>query len=195
MLTNSYLPKKNITEKEFVKFKSDWLIQNADLELIEEYLIKNQIINLYPRLTKYLVDQYLSFSDIKKVCGIFSKNQEPINDEYLSKYNIYCLINNGKKEEAQIDFDLKKELGFKDKYFEKKISYLLGYSSNIDEELSEKTILDFHLAHITNPNFSYEPKKDTNDLIWKYLSSSNLLNSYQQLDTRIRKISQQKKYT
>ena len=183
MLTNSYIPKKNISEKEFVKFKSDWLIQNSDLELIEEYLIKNQILNLYPRLTKYLVDQYLSFSDIKKVCEIFSKNQEPIKDEYLSKYNIYCLINNGKKEEAQIIFDLKKEIGFKDKYFEKKISYLLGYSSNIDEELSEKTILDFHLAHITNPNFSYEPKKNTNDLIWKYLSSSNLLNSYQQLDT------------
>ena len=45
----------------------------------------------------------------------------------LSKFNIYCLINYDKKEEAQLILDLKKELGFKDKYFEKKINYLLGY--------------------------------------------------------------------
>ena len=60
LLTNSYYPQKNITEKEFQKFKSDWLIKNSNLELIEEYLIKNQIINLHPKLTKFLVDQYLS---------------------------------------------------------------------------------------------------------------------------------------
>ena len=46
---------------------------------------------------------------------------------------MYCLILSGNKEKAQLIFDLKKELGFKDKYFEKKISYLLGYSSKIDE--------------------------------------------------------------
>ena len=55
LLTNSYYPQKNITEKEFQRFKSDWLIKNSNLELIEEYLIKNQIINLHPRLTKLLV--------------------------------------------------------------------------------------------------------------------------------------------
>ena len=43
ILTNAYYPQKNITEKEFLKFKSDWLIRNSDLDLIEEYLIKNQI--------------------------------------------------------------------------------------------------------------------------------------------------------
>ena len=41
-----------------------------------------------------------------------------IDDNYLTKFNIYCLINNNKKEEAQLLFDLKKELGFKDKFFE-----------------------------------------------------------------------------
>ena len=34
---------------------------------------------------------------------------------------LYCLINEGRIEEAQLILDLKKELGFKDKYFEKKL--------------------------------------------------------------------------
>ena len=34
---------KNISEEEFSKIKSDWLIKNSNLDLIEEYLIKNQI--------------------------------------------------------------------------------------------------------------------------------------------------------
>ena len=43
-----------------------------------------------------------------------------IQDDYLSKFNIYCLINNNKKEEAQLLLDLKKELGFEEKFYEKK---------------------------------------------------------------------------
>ncbi len=183
LLTNSYYPQKNITEKEFQKFKSDWLIKNSNLELIEEYLIKNQIINLHPRLTKFLVDQYLSDTNIKKACEIFSKNTEPIFDEYLSKFNIYCLIKDNKREEAQLILDLKKELGFNDKYFEKKINYLLEYTDKIDDEISEKSIFDFYLAHQTNPDFNFEPNDKTKKIIWKYLSSANLLNSFKEMDT------------
>ena len=183
LLTNSYYPQKNITEKEFQKFKSDWLIKNSNLELIEEYLIKNQIINLHPRLTKFLVDQYLSDTNIKKACEIFSKNTEPIFDEYLSKFNIYCLIKDNKREEAQLILDLKKELGFNDKYFEKKINYLLEYTDKIDDEISEKSIFDFYLAHQTNPDFNFEPNDKTKKIIWKYLSSANLLNSFKETDT------------
>ena len=102
LLTNAYYPNKNITEREFLKFKSDWLIKNSNLELIEEYLIKNQNINLHPDLTKFLVDTYLSGSNIKKSCEIFSNITVPIEDEYLSKFNLYCLINYGKNEEAQL---------------------------------------------------------------------------------------------
>ena len=65
LLTNAHSPTQNITEKEFMRFKSDWLIKDANLELIEEYLIKNQIINLHPNLTRYLVDTYLSESNVK----------------------------------------------------------------------------------------------------------------------------------
>ena len=175
LLTNSYYPKINITEEEFLKIKSDWLIKNNDRDLIEEYLIKNQILNLHPELSRYLVDQYLSESNVEKACELFLKNTEVINDEYLSKFNLYCLINEGRIEEAQLIYDLKKELGFKDEYFEKKLYYLFGITNKPELTISEASILDFYLAHRTNPDFIFEPKKNTNPLIWKYLSSANLL--------------------
>ncbi len=182
LLINAHSPKKNISDNEFLKLKSDWLIKNSNLDLIEEYLIQNQIINLHPKLTKYLVDEHLSNSKIDKACGVFSKNNELITDEYLSKFNIYCLIKNNKREEAQLILDLKKETGFKDKYFEKKINYLLKYTKKIDDSVSEKSIFDFYLAHQTNPNFNFEPNDKTKKIIWKYLSSANLLGSFKQID-------------
>ena len=97
LFTNAYYPNKNISEEEFTNIKSQWLIKNSDYKLIEEYLIKNQIINIHPVLTRYLVDQYLSESNVSKACSIFSKNLEPIKDEYLSKFNLYCLVNDKKK--------------------------------------------------------------------------------------------------
>ena len=196
LLTNAYNPKLNITEKEFLDYKSDWLIKNSDLVLIEEYLIKNQIINLHPNLTRYLVDQYLSDSNIEKACEIFLKNLNSLNDDYLSKFNIYCLIISGKIEEAQLLFDLKRELGLKDKYFEKKINFLFGYEKKIDDQISEKSILDFHLAHKTNPNFVFEPSDKTDRMIWKYLSSFNLLYNIDEIElTEIDKISTIEKAT
>ena len=74
ILTNAYPPKKNITEKEFLKFKSDWLIKNSDLELMKDLFNLNQIFNVHPELTKYLVDQYLIEYNIDRSCEIFSKN-------------------------------------------------------------------------------------------------------------------------
>jgi len=182
LLTNAYYPKKNISEKDFLKIKSDWLMKHDNLELIEEYLIKNDILNFHPKLSKYLIDKYLSESNLNKACKIFLNNSEPIKDNYLSKFNIYCLINNGKKDEAQLIFDLKKELGFNEQYFENKLNYLFGYTNEIDKTISEKSILDFHLAHKTNPEFSFEPKENTNPLIWKYLAASNLLYQTNEID-------------
>ena len=182
LLTNAYYPKKNISEKDFLKIKSDWLIKHNNLELIEEYLIKNDILNLHPKLSKYLVDKYLSESKLDQACKIFLNNSEPIKNNYLSKFNIYCLINNGKKDEAQLIFDLKKELGFNDQYFENKLNYLFGYTNEIDKAISEKSILEFHLAHKTNPEFFFEPKENTNPLIWKYLAASNLLYQTNEID-------------
>ena len=196
LLTNAYYPNQNITDQEFLKFKTEWLIKNSNLDLIEEYLIKNQVTNLHPELMRYMVDRYLSQSDVKKSCEIFSKIKEPLEDEYLSKFNLYCLINYGKNEEAQLILDLKKELGFSDEYFENKINYLFGYIDEANKEISENSILDFHLAHRTNPEFTFEPNKDTPKLIWKYLSSSNLLYKIKDVEiTDIEKISTIEKAT
>jgi hypothetical protein len=196
LLTNAYSPNQNITDQEFLRYKTKWLIKNSDLDLIEEYLIKNQVTNLHPELMRYMVDRYLSQSDVKRSCEIFSKIKEPLEDEYLSKFNLYCLINYGKNEEAQLILDLKKELGFLDEYFENKINYLFGYIDEANKEISENSILDFHLAHRTNPEFAFEPNKDTPKLIWQYLSSSNLLYRIQDLEiTDIDKISTIEKAT
>ena len=196
LLTNTYYPNKNITEEEFLKFKSNWMIKESNLELIEQFLIKNQATNLHPELMKYVVDKYLSQSDVKKSCEIFSKIKEPLENEYLTKFNLYCLINYGKNEEAQLILDLQKELGFKDDYFENKINYLFGYMDEANKDISESSILDFHLAHRTNPEFEFEPKKETPKLIWKYLSASNLLFNIQDIEiTDIDKISTIEKAT
>ena len=196
LLTNTYYPNKNITEEEFLKFKSSWMIKESNLELIEQFLIKNQATNLHPELMKYVVDQYLSQSDVKKSCEIFSKIKEPLENEYLTKFNLYCLINYGKNEEAQLILDLQKELGFKDDYFENKINYLFGYVDEANKEISKSSILDFHLAHRTNPEFEFEPNKETPKLIWKYLAASNLLFNIQDIEiTDIDKISTIEKAT
>ena len=137
-----------------------------------------------------MVDEYLSRSNLTKACNLFSKNTKEINDEYLSKFNLYCLINDGKIEEAQLILDLKKEIGFNDEYFEKKIDYLFGFTDQVETSISEKSILDFHLAHRTNVDFFFEPKENTNKLIWKYLASSNLLFNIEEIEiTELDKIS------
>jgi len=182
LLTNAHYPEINISKAQFLELKSNWLIKNSNLQLIENYLIKNQIINEHPKLTRLLVDDYLSRLEIKKACEIFSKIESTIQDDYLSKFNIYCLINNNKKEEAQLLLDLKIELGFKEKFYESKINFLMGYSNKPDVEISENTILDFHLSHRTNPQFKFEPNGSTSNQIWKYLSTANLLDNIKDIE-------------
>ena len=196
LLTNAHYPEMNISKEQFLEIKSKWLIKHSNFDLIEKYLLNNQIINEHPKLTKHLVDHYLSQSDVKKACEIFSEIKEPIQDLYLSKFNIYCLINNNKREEAQLLIDLQSELGITDKFFNKKIDYLMGYNTEPEIEVSEKTILDFHLSHRTNPEFKFEPKNTTSRQIWKYLSTSNLLDNISDIElTDIEKITSIEKAT
>ena len=184
LLTNSYIPTKNISNEDFLKLKQDWLLKNSNLDLIEEYLIKNQKIKNNEKLIKFLINEYLSKSELEKSCKILSELNYPSEDKYLSKFNIYCLINSDRREEAQLQYDLKKELGFKDDFFEKKFNYLMQYDLSIDETISEKNILEFHLSHRTIPNFNFEPNNSTNKKIWRYLSTSNLLKSIYSVDLK-----------
>ena len=182
LLTNSYFPKKNINKEQFLKIKSDWLIQQQDLNLIETFLSKNDSLENGSALIRYYLDHYLSRSDIGKACDIFDKINFEINDDYISKFKIYCFINSNKNEEAQLHFDLLKEDGFSDIFFEKKFAYLVGYDETINKEISEKSLLDFHLSHRTDLDFKFEPKINTPKLIWQYLSYFNLLESIDVID-------------
>ncbi len=180
LLTNSYFPKKNIEHEEFLKFKIDYLIKKNNLELIYQFIINNPEIK-NSILLKHFVNSKLSFLDIKSACEIFDEVSN-INDDYLSKFKIYCLINSEKREEAQLLFDLKKELGMEDNFFEEKFNLIMGYEIEDNKLFSEKNILDFHLSHITNPDFKYQPNNKTKKIIWKYLSSSNLLDNVESIN-------------
>ena len=182
LLTNSYFPQKNINNEQFLKIKSDWLLKQHNLNLIETYLEKNKNLDNQSNLIKYYVDYYLSRSDLGKACEIFDTINNLTNDNYISRFKIYCLLNLNKNEEAQLHFDLLKEIGFEDKFFEKKFNYLMGYDTNINVEISEESLLAFHLSHRTNLDFTFEPNINTSQLIWKYLSSSNLLESIDIID-------------
>ena len=201
LLTNSYFPKKNISKEQFLKLQSDWLIKQKNFDLIETYIDKNKNLENGENLIKYYLNYYLSRADVSKACNIFEKIYFDTNDEYILKFNIYCLINLDKKEEAQLHFDLLKEQGFEDEFFEKKFAYLIGYDDNLDDKISEKTLLDFHLSHRANLDFQFEPEINTPELIWRYLSSSNLLESLDFVDLEdkdkiftIEKATQEKNY-
>ncbi len=181
LLTNSYIPKKNITTKEFLEFKNNYLIKLGDLNLIKLYLIKNKDLNENDKLIRFFVDENLSNSQLQNACSIFDEIKN-VSNNYLSKFKIYCLFNLDKKNEAQLLFDLKKELGLNDKFFEKKFNYLMGYDAKNVKEISEENLLNFHLSHRTDKNFLYEPNKKTKKIIWKYLSSNNLLEKTETID-------------
>ena len=173
LLTNSYLPSNNITSKEFLEFKFQYLINKKDFNLIKNFIIKNPSIKDSDKIIRFYIDHYLSNSQLEKSCQIFDHTKE-VKTDYLNNFKIYCLINQNKKEEAQLLIDLKSEFGSLDEFFLKKFNILMGYEKK-DELISDKNILKFHLSHITNENFQYEPKIDTPNYLWKYLSTSNLL--------------------
>ena len=182
LLTNSYLPNMNIKGQEFISFKQEFLIKNKDLELIKIFLEKNRGIVGNQNLIKFYLDTYLVKGEEIESCNLFNDLNTFETDEYIDKFKIYCLIKSEKKEEAQLYLDLKKENNFKDKYFEKIFSILMGYVDKEDIKISDKSVLDFHLSRLASDNFSYVPSKNTSKLIWKYLSSNNLLERVNDID-------------
>jgi len=180
LLTNSYIPNTNILPNEFLDFKFNYLIKKKNYDLIKEFLIKNPNLNESDNLIKFYVDYYLSNSQLDKSCEIF-EIVNSITDNYLTNFKMYCLIDQDRREEAQLLFDLKSELGNVDKFFADKFNILMGYKKP-NEEISEKNILNFHISHKTVREFEYEPKLDTPKFIWSYLSNSNLLKNSDLID-------------
>ena len=182
ILTNSFPPKRNINTQDFINLKINWLIKNNDLELIKEFLVKNDYENYNLSLIKYYLNQNLSLAKIEKSCELFSFIKNLPKDNYITKFQIYCLINENKKEIAQLQYDLFKESGYEDEFFDNIFNFLIGYSENIEVDISEKSLLEFHLTYLANENFSFEPNKKTKKIIWQYLSSNNLLTKVNDVD-------------
>ncbi len=175
ILTYSYSPQKNLTEKEFLKLKIDWLIKNNKIEIIENFLNKNLEFDGKSKLIKYLVDHYISSANISEGCGKAEFINKEIKDKYLEKFRIYCLVLNKKQEEAILNFDLLREEGRSDKFFNDKISFLLGLQEKTSDKISDKNLLNFYLSSITIDGFKYEPTNKTDKNIWKFLVASNLI--------------------
>ena len=182
ILTNSFPPNRNINTQDFIDLKINWLIKNNDLELIKEFLVKNDYENYNLSLIKYYLNQNLSLAKIEKSCELFSFIKNLPKDNYITKFQIYCLINENKKEIAQLQYDLFKESGYEDEFFDNIFNFLIGYSENIEVDISEQSLLEFHLAYLANENFSFEPNKKTKKIIWQYLSSNNLLTKANDVD-------------
>ena len=175
ILTYSYPPKKNLSENEFLKLKINWLIKNNKIEVIENFLNNNLEFGGKSKLIKFLVDFYISSADILEGCKKADFVNKEIKDKYLEKFRIYCLVLNEKKEEAQLNFDLLREEGRSDKFFDDKILFLLGMKDKPNNTISDKNLLNFYLSSVTIENFNYEPTKKTDKNIWKYLVASNLI--------------------
>ena len=91
------------------------------------------------------------------------------------------MINANKIDQALLIYDLKKEMGFKDDFFEKKIFKLIGFEEE-SNEVSDKDLLELHLSHRVVENFKYIPNESTPKNIWKYLASANLLEKVENID-------------
>ena len=175
LFTNSYSPKKNLNSEEFLKIKINWLIKKNRIEDLENLLKTNLEVGKNSEAVKFLINEYLSSANIKSACEKINFMDQKIQNNYLDKFMIYCLINDDRKNEAQLVFDLLKERGFKDSFFEDKINFLLGLTDKTSQKIKDNNLLNFYFSHITSNDFNYKPNDKTNKYIWKYLSSANLI--------------------
>ena len=168
-------PPENLSEKEFLDIKIDWLIKNKKDNLIEKFLIKNTEFPNKNKIIQYLVDRNISSANIKDGCEKVNFITKDIKDPYLEKFKIYCLVFNNKKNQAQLLHDILKEQKQSDKFFDNSINFLLGLSENKNNKIKDDNLLNFYLSSITFSNFKYEPNAKTKKSIWEYMNAANLI--------------------
>ncbi len=176
LFTISNLPGQNMTDKEFINYKIDWLIKNQKDELISIFLNKNKNFPNKKKIIKYLVDKNIARADLKNACKNISLINNDIKDSYLDQFKVICLIDQGKKNEAQLFIDLLREQKLSNKFFDNKIDYLLGVKTKENKNIDDTSLLNFYLSSITIPDFTYMPDKKTDIKIWQYLTAANLMN-------------------
>lgn len=174
LFTIAKLPGQNMTDEEFINYKFDWLIKNEKEDLIATFLNRNNEFPNKKKVIKYLVDENIAKANLSNACQSIKLISKDIKDPYLDQFKIICLIKNNKKDEAQLTLDLLREQKLSNKFFDKKINYLLGLDEKLDNKIDDTSLLNFYLSSITIPNFSYSPNKKTNKKIWQYLTAANL---------------------
>ena len=175
LFTNSYPPKQNLSTEEFKKIKINWLIKNKRLQDLENFLKLNPSVGSDKKVISLLINDYLSSANVKSACEKMRVISKDVKNDYLDKFLIYCLINEDRKNEAQLIFDLFIERGNKDLFFQDKINFLLGLKEKTNQSIKDDNLLNFYLSHITSDNFEYQPTENTDKYIWRYLSSANLI--------------------
>jgi len=168
-------PPENLSEKDFLDIKINWLIKNKRDDLIEQFLTKNNDFPNKNKIIQYLVDRNISSANIKTGCEKVNFIGKDIKDPYLEKFKIYCLIFNNKKSQAQLLHDILKEQKQSDKFFDNAINFLLGVSENKNKKIKDDNLLNFYLSSITFPNFKYELNEKTKKSIWEYMNAANLI--------------------
>ena len=121
LFTNAYPPMANLNSEEFLKIKINWLIEKKRIKDLVTLLKNNPEVGQNSKAIKFLINEYLSLADIKSACDTINFIDPKVQNSYIDKFTIYCLINNDRKDEAQLIFELLKERGFKDKFFELRI--------------------------------------------------------------------------
>ena len=185
LFTNSYSPKKNLSADEFLKIKVDWLIKRKRIKDLEILFMNNVEVGKNIKATNFLINEYLSSLDIKSACDKINFIDKKFKNIYLEKFVIYCLISNNEKEQAQLIFDLLKERGFQDNFFEDKINFLLGVAEKTNQKILDNNLLNFYLSYITHKNFEYSPTDQTNKYIWRFMFTNNLIKTNSFEDDKI----------
>jgi hypothetical protein len=176
LYTVSNLPERNMSDEEFINYKIDWLIKNNKDELISMFLNKNKNFPNKGKVIKYLVDKNIANANLKNACEKISLINNDVKNSYLDQFKIICLIDENKKNEALLLFELLNEQKLSNKFFNEKIAYMLEISSKENKNIDDTNLLNFFLSSITISDFNYTPNKNTNIKIWQYLTAAKLIN-------------------
>ena len=140
--------------KAYLNFISSLLAENKNIELIDEVIDQNSLLLNNQKLLRFLIDHHFSLYQISKACGYAEQMGPDIQDIELQKFKIYCLVKSKQNKKASANLELMKEVGFQDEFFIKKINYLMGNFLARSGEANSDSLLNIHLSHEADKEFS-----------------------------------------
>ena len=77
--------KKNLSQKEFLEIKINWLIKKNRIRDLETLLKSNLELGQNSKVIKFLIDEYIASSDIKSACEKINFMDRTVKNTYLKK--------------------------------------------------------------------------------------------------------------